>query len=57
MKMEAIAAQATAPVLKLTLADLNEMSTGQFFDMLAWWAKLSPEERQAVLAGRTQTRH
>lgn len=58
MKTEAIVADRTAPVSSIfTPADLNEMTTGQFLDVLEWWAKLSSEERQAVLAGRKQTRH
>ena len=58
MKTEAIfTADRTVPVFQFTPADLNEMTTGQFFEMLERWAKLSPEERQAVLAGRKQTRH
>ena len=57
MKNEAIQAHRTAPVFDFTPADLNEMTTGQFFEMLGRWAKLSSEERQAVLAGRKETRH
>jgi hypothetical protein len=57
MKTEAIVASRTAQVFELTPADLNEMTTGQFFDMLQRWAELIPQERQAVLAGRKQTRH
>ena len=57
MKTETIRAVQPAPVFKFMPADLNEMTTGEFLEMLVQWAKLSCEERQAVLASRKQTRH
>jgi|SoimicmetaTmtHMA_FD_contig_21_211527300_length_259_multi_3_in_0_out_0_1 hypothetical protein len=57
MKTETIRVVQPAPVFKFMPADLDEMTTGDFLEMLAWWAKLSSEERQAVLASSKQTRH
>ena len=57
MKSEIIAAVQPAPLFKITPADLDEMTTGEFLQMLGWWAKLSSDERQTVLASRRQTRH
>jgi hypothetical protein len=57
MKSEFIAAVQPAHLFRITPADLEEMTTGEFLETLEWWARLSSEERQAVLASRKQTRH
>jgi hypothetical protein len=57
MKTETMRVVQPAPAFKFMPADLDEMTTGEFLDMLEWWARLSSEERQAVLAGLKQTRH
>jgi len=57
MKTEIARPARPASVFKLMPADLDEMTIGEFLDTLQWWAKLSSQERQAVLASRKQTRH
>jgi hypothetical protein len=57
MKSEMIRVVQRAPILKLMPAELDEMTTGEFLEILQWWAKLSSAERQAVLASRKHTRH
>ena len=38
-------------------SSFDDMSVGEFFELVQWWAALPSADRQAVLAARHETRH